>query len=253
VHSFSRLAVFGLAVSLTGCGGHGTFTGPATTSSTQAKAAPKAAPSGPLTRSRAQAFARAVNLTARDLPGFTASRAGAERESATERRLQRRFLVCIGRRPSTVGSGSSEVGSPKFSRAGVLDEGVSSSVSFLASGSVAAEELALLRSARARSCLSSYLQQLFAGRHYGRVSIRYVKISQGVPPAPGSTGGFAWRIRAGVALRGVLAPFYLDVLGFIYHRAEVRLSSTGLLVPFPAAAQEHLFRLLLRRAEAAPL
>jgi hypothetical protein len=252
VRNFPRLAVLGLAVSLTGCGGHGSFTGSSTTTSAQAKSAPKAAPSGPLTSSRAHAFARAVNLTARDLPGFTASRAGAERESASERRLQQRFLTCVGRRSST-GGGSDELSSPKFSRAGVLDEGVSSSVSFLATDNVAAEELALLRSSRARSCLSTYLQQLFTGRRYGRVSIRDVKISQGVPPAPGSTGGFAWRIRAGVAVRGVLAHFYLDTLGFIYRQAEVRLLSTGLLVPFPAAAQEHLFRLLLRRAEAAPL
>ena len=45
-------------------------------------------------------------------------------------------------------------------------------------------------------------------------------------------------------------PVYLDVLGFIYGTAEVRLLSTGLVSPFPAGAQERLYRELVTRARA---
>ena len=45
-------------------------------------------------------------------------------------------------------------------------------------------------------------------------------------------------------------PFYLDILGFIYGPTEVALFSSGVPVPFPAAAQQRLFLQLLARAKA---
>ena len=48
-------------------------------------------------------------------------------------------------------------------------------------------------------------------------------------------------------------PFYLDILGFLYGPSEVTLRSSSLLRPFPAAAEEQLFRLLLARAVSHPL
>ncbi len=250
-----------LVAALGGCGGHGPFTSATTAAGSARRGAPAArtpsSPSAPLTKPRAEAFARAVNLRARDVPGFAAAGPSGGQEDGRERQLQRRFLACIGRTSLESGQPAPEASSPRFSRRGLLGDSVSSSVSFAASARAAGEELALLRSAKTRRCLTSYLDELFGGRRPGAhppsFSIRGVTVSQGVPPAPGSSGGFAWRIRADVALKGVLAPFYFDILGFVYRQADVRLESTGLLVPFPAAAQEELFSLLLRRAEATPL
>ncbi len=79
----------------------------------------------------------------------------------------------------------------------------------------------------------------------------HVKIAQGIPPALGTSGGFGWRVTAHAALNGISVPIYLDVLGFIYGTAEVRLQSTGLVAPFPGSAQEHLYRDAHRAREVA--
>ena len=44
--------------------------------------------------------------------------------------------------------------------------------------------------------------------------------------------------------------FYMDILGFVYGPARVTLFSSGALQPFPAAAEQRLFSLLLGRAKA---
>jgi len=247
-------AVIAAATTLVACGGHGS-SGQATVTVTTPGQTPQAstptpAPRGnkaPLTEARARSFANAVNLTAADLPGFTAAPRTAEHESAAERASGLRFQRCIGGRPGAL-NGSGELSSPQFTRRGLVQATASSSVSFFASAAVGPQELKLLRSAHARSCLASFLDERFAGKRYGRVVIRRVSIAHGVPPAVGTTGGFAWRIRAEVQVRGVVVPFYLDILGFIYGPAEVRLLSSSLVVPFPAAGEEQLYRLLVARA-----
>ena len=127
---------------------------------------------------------------------------------------------------------------------------MSSAVGFLASPADAGRELALLRSSRTGRCLSSYIDEQFTGHGDGAVRISPVTITQGVPPAPGTTGGFGWRINAPLRVHGLAVSYYMDVLGFVYGQAEVRLTSSGLLIPFPAAAQEELYGLLLSRARA---
>jgi hypothetical protein len=42
----------------------------------------------------------------------------------------------------------------------------------------------------------------------------------------------------------------MDILGFVYGPARVTLFSSGALQPFPAAAEQRLFSLLLGRAKA---
>jgi len=203
---------------------------------------------------RADAFARAVNLTAVDVPGFTPSAKDREAESPTEQGLQRRLDRCMGAAGGLGVSGGGAHSSPSFTRRGrVLDETVSSSVGFAPTAADAAGELRLLRSARAQGCLASYLDLLFKGKRYGGGAIQRVSIAQGTPPAPGTSGGFGWRITAAVNVHGLSAPFYVDILGFVYGPAEVTLLSSGALIPFPAHAEEQLFRLLVARARAHPL
>jgi hypothetical protein len=229
-----------------GCGAHGRAHASA---SPRRPAATATSPTG-VTLAREQAFAQAVNLTRADVPGFTLTSEARERETPSQKRLQRQLDACLG---GGSGSGSPryEASSGQFRRhAGLVDVTVSSAVTFFASAAQAGSEVTLLRSGRTAGCLSAYLDARYGGRRLGAVVIGHVKVQQGTPPAPGTSGGFAWRIDAPLHLRGVSVPFYLDMLGFVYGQAEVRLVSSSVIAPFPAAGQEDLFRLLLARATA---
>jgi hypothetical protein len=197
---------------------------------------------------QALAFAQAVNLTATDLPGFTAS-AKKETETAQEKRLQHQMLGCAGPGGSSRGfaAGSSKDFELKHE---ILDLGVSSEVSVAPSAAVAKSELTAIRGARVRGCFSRYLGQLFKGRKFGGASVSGVTIVSGTPPAPGTSGGFGWRVTVPVELHDIRVPFYLDILGFVDGPARVTLFSSGAIRPFPAAVQQQLFSLLLNRAKA---
>jgi hypothetical protein len=256
------------AMSVLGCGKTNPTAGsPSSTSSTGGHAStspspgvhakpPTGAPSGQggaLSQARASAFASAVNLRAADVPGFAPSGEAQGGGLAPNKPLERRLARCTGALGGAHG-GPAERSSPEFARASnTLGERVSSSVSFVSSEANVPAELTALRSEHTRTCLSSYLQALLRGRRFGGASVARVTIVQGTPPAPGASGGFGWRVTA-VATAGRLAvPFYLDILGFVYRRAEVTLLSSGAVIPFPAAIEERLYQLLLNRATARKL
>jgi len=208
----------------------------------------------PPTRERALAFARAVNLTAADVPGFTVT-PRQRASSAGERHLEQELRSCTGSQAAggsrTTTTTVAETGSPDFElHRGILDLTVSSEVSVSLSDAQAAATLSAIRSARVRACVSHYLGQLLKSQHYAGASVTSVSIASGTPPAPGTTGGFGWRVTATLAVRGLHVAFYLDILGFVDGPAQVTLSSSGALRPFPASVQEELFAKLLTRARA---
>ncbi len=248
--------VAGGALTACGKGGRTTTaraTAPTKTTGTAGRPAPNPPLAGQLTGAQAAAFAQSVNLTAADVPGFAATSEGAKRQTPREKQLDHELLKCV---VGLAGGGNGNGGppnhaSPEFKRRGsVLGETVHSSVGFVATSGSAAAELKILRSSRSRDCLSRYLGQLFTGKRLGGAAIGHVSVVQGSPPAPGTAGGFGWRITAPISVRGLAVPFYLDILGFVYGPTEVTLQSSALLRPFPAAAEEQLFRLLVQRATA---
>jgi hypothetical protein len=253
------LAAGAVACALAGCGKGGTpgaGAKQATAPAHQPTSTSPSAPSNPgggapaLSPARQRVFAAAVNLTAADLPGFGRSTKAREHETSGERDLQRKLARCTGGRLEGTAQ-NTEHSSGQFKRRGnAFDQSVGSSVTFLRSGAGAAPELKALRSPRTSACLRSYLNERFSGRSFGGAAIRRVNVLQGTPPAAGTAGGFGWRITAVVEVRKLRLPFYLDILGFIDGTAEVALTSSGLLVPFPAEREEHLYRLLLSRAQA---
>jgi len=234
------LALFASA-SVAGCGGGGS---PARRSATGARGhapSPRA-----LSRKRGLAFARAVNLTAADLPEFRVSHEHAHKTPA-QRQAERDLLRCAG--SATRGAHAAEASSPSlvFKR-GLIDFGVSSEVLVSASPSRANGELAALHTARVRHCFSRYLDVLLRTQRLGNATIGPVSIQSGNPPAPGTSGSFGWRVTATFRLVSVRVPFYLDLLGFVLGPARVTLISSGALRPFPAAIQQRLYTLLLARA-----
>ncbi len=231
---------------LTGCGSsHSAHTG--ATTGTHAGA------NRPPVKTQALAFANAVNLTAADVPGFKASSAHEhEHETPAEKRLDHELQHCTGGSLKS-SNGLAEVSSKDFKlEHGILDLSVSSEVSVSSvapTPSQTSKELEASRSDHVRECLSHYLNLLFKGQKYQGATVSPVSISQGTPPAPGTSGSFGWRITVAITVHGIKLPFYLDILGFVYSRAEVSLLSSGVLRPFPAATQEQLFSLLLTRAK----
>jgi hypothetical protein len=208
--------------------------------------------SGPVTKPQALAFARAVNLTAADVPGFSGS-AKHERETTGEKRLEREVLRCAGpaRAAGFAKKGLAELSSKDFElKHGILELGVSSGVGVAETSALAARELAAIGSAHVRGCFSHYLDQLFKGQQFGGAAVGPVSIQSGTPPAPGTSGSFGWRVKATITVRQIRVSFYIDILGFFYGPARVTLFSYGALRPFPAAIQQQLFSLLLARAKA---
>jgi hypothetical protein len=222
----------------------------------------KSAPTPPAgkspSRERALAFAQAVNLTADDVPGFTV-KTKHDSDSAREKELGRELAQCTGAKGLSSGEktfpGEGKAVADESSKDfelqhGVIDFSVSSGVSVQSSAADARKGLQAIRSAHVRKCFSHYLQRLFAGQHVQGATPGPVSIQAGIPPAPGTSGGFGWRITASFTIRGIKVPIYLDFLGFVDGPAEVTLLSSGLLRPFPAEVQQHLFATLLARAKA---
>jgi hypothetical protein len=233
-----------------------TATSPATSTPAPTTRPPAAGGHGSSpTHAQALAFAHAVNLTAADVPGFTAS-PHRHASSPNERRLEGQLRSCLGTGAAKALGASpgslAEVSSPDFQvRRGIVELSVGSEVSVAHSSAEAAAALTAIRSERVRKCLSDYMRALLSSQHYGDgARVIEVKLDSGSPPAPGTSGGFGWRVRATLVLRGVDLPFYVDILGFVYGPAQVTLTSTGDVRAFPAAAQEQLFRTLLARARA---
>jgi hypothetical protein len=244
----SAASVLVLCVALGACGKSSPHSGGA--AATKSAPAP-AARKRPLTRARALAFARAVNLTSQDVPGFS-SAPRDERETPAERRLAVQLRRCAGATGSA--GGLAEVRSPSFRvRRDVLDLDVSSEVSVAPSGALALRELTAIRSARVRTCFSRYLDSFLHGLRPGGAELRPVSIATGTPPAPGASGSFAWRITAPFGVRGTTLSLYVDILGFVLGPARVTLVSSGVVRPFPAVIQQRLFTLLLARASGASL
>jgi hypothetical protein len=228
-----------------------TTTSPGTTSPPSTTPSTPSAPTQTPSREHAAAFASAVNLTSDDVPGFTPSEKHSS-SSAREKRLEHAMLRCAGvsgvpGTPKAVLEQSSKAFELKHQ---ILDFSVSSEVSVQASAAQARHGLDAIRSPHVRSCFSHYLQLILQGEQLKGATAGPVKIQSGTPPAPGTSGGFGWRVTATFTVRGVKLPIYLDFLGFVDGPAEVTLTSSGLLRPFPASVQQHLFSLLLSRAKA---
>lgn len=229
---------------LGGCGGNSS----AASHSDKATSPGALSRSSPPTASQAVAFARAVNLTAADVPGFTASSAD-EAETAQEQRLQRRLRACVG--PAGFAAGLAAERSPPFKlNRDILELGVSSEVTVARSLALAAGELAAIRGGHIRACFSRYLTLLLESHDYRGVQLSPVSIASGTPPAPGATGSFGWRITAAFTVDRLRLSLYVDILGFVLGPARVTLVSSGAVRPFPAEIQQRLYSLLLARASA---
>ena len=224
----------------------------ATTTATPPTVATGSSPSAAraLSKAQAQAFARAVNLRAADVPGFKVSAEhGHEHETAAEKRLEGELTRCAGGAARDLQV--AEVSSKEFEREDKSGaQNLQSGITIEQTPALAAKELAAVRSERGRTCILHYVTLLFKGQKYEGASVGHVSVSSGSPSAPGTTGGFGLRITTTITLHHIKIPFYMDFFGFVYGPAEVMLRSFSLPEPLPTATEERLFSLLLQRAKA---
>jgi hypothetical protein len=193
--------------------------------------------------SEAISLVDAVNLHASDVPGFKAIPEDADK-TAPEGRVERAIESCLG-----TSRGLAERSSATYGRdADGRTESISSEVSVAQTAAVAEKEFDETRTGRTRTCLSHYLGILFRLQAHRGVTVGSIAIFPGRPPARGITGSFAWRIVTSLRRHTIRVPFYLDIFGFVYGRAEVALFDSGTPVPFEATAEQHFFWLLLSRA-----
>ncbi len=226
---------------VTACGASKSTAGAAAkTASTGAAGAAGATPK-PLSDSQAAAFARAVNLTAADLPGWTETAAAKVKRSRGP--SDHRLRACLGVASAQV----PEYKSARFSRRnGAAGEDVKSSIEIVASPSEAAAEAARLRSARAISCLRQVAPALEGSTtvHFGHFVISRL-------PAPAAAkGSYALRVTTAVSRTGssLSLPVYIDEYGVAAGRAELGVNAIGLSHPVPAATAEALLAKLAQRA-----
>jgi hypothetical protein len=258
----SLSAISAISVQLAACGSQqalpsGPHPGSASASASRSTAAGSS--KQPLAGSRlataadARAFARAVNLTAADIPGGS-----VERRKGNQARLGPAERVELARceRGASRGHRLLETDSPLIKRGNELEtEEIRSYVTVLAHGRRAAVELPPLESRGVRECVARVLTRYFADRsvreaHWGRFTISGLPVQ-----APGADGAIGIRVETTLTLTfsEVTVPIYFDLLGFTSGPAVVSLWAVSVTQPVPAATEQRLLSLLLARAQLHPL
>ncbi len=213
---------------------------------------------GPVSESHAIAYANAINLRPSDVHGLVGSTLPLRRETKYGP------LGSLGERCAGGVDAPEEVFgvlSQRFVRSEEHQssfrpiESVFSAVYLLRSDAMAAQEVSVFASARARSCLKrdNYDQVSTTGAK-SEPLFTDVKIAPLSLPA-GSVSAHGHRVTA-VEAAFLEAPhvrgrpnYYEDFVGFSVGQAVITLHATGSTQPFPAATEQRLLSLLYRRAK----
>jgi hypothetical protein len=198
-----------------------------------------------MSKSAATSLADAINLKPADLPAYQAT--PAEKDTA-DQAANARFTRCIGGVPTS--KDIVDIDSPDFSAgAGAHARQLSSNVTVLPSAALAAKDLAAARSARARACFQTFVNELLRKSASGQVTFSSARITRLHPSAKGSDGAFGYRVR--VVAKGPAArlPFYVDILGFTKGPVEVSLTGVSITEHLPSTLEERLLNTLATRAQ----
>jgi hypothetical protein len=266
-----------LAIGLAGCGGSGGSSSQGTAPAARAAKTPAvdvsntgAAKHAGNSHAQYLAFAAAVNLTPRDLPGFASkpkhSEHGSQLTNGLKDKAKYERCLGVGKEAKPIFKRSSE----KFEASGpfrYLSAG--SEVEVARTSALAEKALTLARrvfqSPTKRGCLAGAFDQMLGGSHTIHTAGHAVRITIGnarvapveVGSAVAGTGGgfgmsFSMNVTYRFSIRGrpIVIPraMTIDVLGFIIGRAEVGLTTMALGESFPAEREASLFSLLVTRA-----
>jgi hypothetical protein len=213
----------------------------------------------PIIRARAGTYAHAVNLRGYDVPGMTQV---APEGPAEDRGYQETFARCTGEPRAT--HAVVTIHSPTFVYSGRREyQSVYSAVAVLPSERAADRYLAVLASARGRTCIThsdgQWLLRHTAERnplHLGRIATTPLPATAPTSyRGPGPYRATALRLTIQDSYtthrgRRVQFPLYTEVFAFAYGRAVIDLAAESLFRPFPQANQQYLIKMLVGRAEA---
>lgn len=202
-----------------------------------------------ITRARAVAFARAVNLRAADLPRFKNLGLAAEPQPRTNT-TDPEFARCVDVKPNRYVASAQ---SPGFihGRFRTQAELVTSKVIVLPTASLAARELIILNSARGRSCFARLIQPESTSATESH--LRIDRVSWSSPTLPPAAHGFKVRVSGtltGIHTRNRPIHLYIDMFGFTNGPAQIYLVDTGWESPARSGTEQRLLSLLHSRAEA---
>jgi hypothetical protein len=225
----------------------GTAAAPPATRSVQAARAP-ARPTEtvplrrPLTAARAAAFARAVQLTAADVPG-----AHPAARSKTPAAREREAARCGGRTAPTIAGGRS----PELQRGRGLDrESVSSSVEVLRDQRSVEKDLTYTQTGGGLRCYEQVLRRSLHEESDPNIRLLGVQVAPLHVTVPGAGPARGIRILARVAVpgAGVVVRLFVDALSIPYGPAELDLYGTSFVQPVAVRTEEQLLTLLHERA-----
>ena len=194
-----------------------------------------------MTKADAVAIAGTINLTAGDMPGYSASPATP---STGDDPLGARFDRCAGTVPTS--KAVAEVQSDDFERASQAGfDGVSSDVLVMPNAALARKDLRAAGSKRARKCMAA----AFTGQKaVGGVKIVSAKVTSLPAPVANVVG---IRIKMRVAGRGVTVPMYTDFFVFARGPVETAVGFTSGPSPPLRAEEKRLVGIVKTRLDQA--
>jgi hypothetical protein len=202
-----------------------------------------------LTKAQAKAVVGKITLRSAELPGFKAKRHGHERETAAQKRLNGQLNRCVGVGPERSLAKSE---SPEFTKeTKSIFESAQADVTVTYTAAEAVKELTTAHTPRARACLKRYFTESFKSEHRKGAALVSVSVVEATPPALGTTASVALRVTTVVADHGIKVPIYSDIIAFSYGPAEIALTTSSGIQPFPAALEERLYKSLAEQAQAA--
>jgi hypothetical protein len=215
--------------------------------------------SRPITRAQARTYAHAVNLRGYDVPRMMQVVPEAPSE---DRGYSEAFVRCTGELSST--HSVVAIHSPVFRYRGQLQyQSVYSTVTVLPSEGAADRYLAVLASARARTCITHSYDRALLRRAAERKPLRLGRILATPLPSPAPASYRGLGPYRGTALRLTLQssyttrrgrrlrlPFYIEGFAFAHGRAVISLTAESVIRPFAQANEQYLMSKLVGRAEA---
>jgi hypothetical protein len=208
--------------------------------------------SGSITEAQATAYARAVNLRAGDIPGFTSN--GNEIEAPKPGRLALEETRCSGVISPT--RRIARVESTEFSaRRASYSEIIKSAVEVWPTPALVAINNNPHQRSRSRTCFARFLRALHHRMNLerkGRMSIGPFTIKTVPNPLPGAIKTFLTRVDETRLLSSgaIRAHVYRDIFDFTTGPAEIELEAIGFGRPIPASTEARALQLLLDRAMA---
>lgn len=239
VHRAVAVAATVVVLATAACGGDS----PAPTAGSSPSAAPSPAP---LTTPGTTTAASKINLTAADLPGYTASPPDETQDAATEA-AEDAFTRCVG---ASTAEPVADFSSDDFTKGEQLPAvNVSSEVAFVADPAQVKQDLQAFASDKANDCIATFVQQAIGEGEEG-LTFTAPEVSRLTPTAQGVDGAFGFRVVLEAQAEGQTIPFTFDLLAYGKARTEVTLLVLGVGTSVPEAERDALFAKLVERGTA---